>query len=88
MYSSWASQVAQLVKNPPANAGDTRDTRSISGQQDPLEEEMATAPVFLPGEFHGQRSLVSYGPWGYTESDTIDGLTHTHTLLVTLGSYH
>ena len=26
-------------------------------------------PVFLPGEFHGQRSLVSYSPWGRKESD-------------------
>ena len=25
---------------------------------------MATTPVFLPGESHGQRSLVSYSPWG------------------------
>ena len=27
------------------------------------------APVFLPEEFHGQRSLVGYSPWGHTESD-------------------
>ena len=95
-----------VVKNPPANAGDT-------GQEDPLEKEMAThsslfaikqqwgflgvasgkeptchfrrhkrhrfdpwvrkipwrrkqqpTPVFLPGEFHGQRSLVGCSPWG------------------------
>ena len=26
-------------------------------------------PVFLPGEFHGQRSLASYSPWGHSESD-------------------
>jgi len=32
------------------------------GQEDPLEEEMASHSVFLPGEFHGQRSLVSYSP--------------------------
>ena len=24
-------------------------------------------PVFLPGEFHGQRSLVGYSPWGHKE---------------------
>ena len=35
--------------------------------------------VFLPGEFHGQRSLVVYNPWGCKESDTIKHLTHTHT---------
>ena len=34
-------------------------------------------PAFLAGEFHGQRSLVGYSPWGHTESDTTDRLiTH------------
>jgi len=28
------------------------------GWEDPLEEEMETTPVFLPGESHGQRSMV------------------------------
>ena len=32
-------------------------------------------PVFLSGEFHGQRSLVGYSPWGLKESDTTEGLT-------------
>ena len=31
------------------------------GQEDPLENEMATQ-VFLPGRLHGQRSLTGYGP--------------------------
>ena len=39
------------------------------GQEDPLEEEMATTTIFLPGKSHGQRSLVSYSPWGRKESD-------------------
>ena len=35
------------------------------GQEDPLEEEMAThSSIFLPGKSHGQRSLASYSPWG------------------------
>ena len=34
------------------------------GQEEPLEEEMATLPVFLPRKFHAQRSLVDYSPWG------------------------
>ena len=29
-------------------------------------------PVFLPGESHGQRSLVGCSPWGHTESDTTE----------------
>ena len=36
-----ASQVVLVVKNPPANAGDTTDVGSILGQEGPLEEEMA-----------------------------------------------
>ena len=55
-----------MVKNLPANAGDVRDTGSIPGLgwEDPLEEGMATTPVFLPGESHGQGSLVGYSPSG------------------------
>ena len=40
------------------------------GQEDPLEKGMATTPVFFPGEFHGQRSLLGYSPWDRKESDT------------------
>ena len=32
-------------------------------------------PVFLPGEFHGQRSLEEYRPWDHQESDTTERLT-------------
>ena len=31
--------------------------------------EWQPTPVFLPGEFHGQRSLAGYSPWGHKESD-------------------
>ena len=37
-------------------------------------------PVFLPGELHGQRSLVSYSSLGLKELDTTEpALTHTYT---------
>ena len=36
-----------------------------------------TTPVLLPGESHGQRSLVGYNPRGCKESDTTERLTHT-----------
>ena len=36
---------------------------------------MATPPVFLPEESHGQRSLAGYSPWGREESDTTEQLT-------------
>ena len=39
-----ASQVALVVRNLPANAGDKRDARLTPGWEDPLEEEMATQP--------------------------------------------
>ena len=34
------------------------------GQEDPLGKKWQPTPVFLPGEFHRQRSLVGYSPWG------------------------
>ena len=39
---TWASQVALVLKNTFANAGDRRNAGSIPGQEDPLEEGMAT----------------------------------------------
>ena len=55
-------QLSLSVKNLPANAGDIRDDGSIpqlgrspgGGHGNPL----------LPGEAHGQRSLVGYSPMG------------------------
>ena len=42
-----------------------QETRVRSlGQEDLLEKKMATTPVFLPGIFHGQRSLAGDSPWG------------------------
>ena len=49
------------------------------GQEDPLEKGMTTIPVFLPGEFHGQRSLVGYSLWGHKESDTTEATELTHS---------
>ena len=47
------------------------------GQEDPLEQGMATHSSILPGEFHGQRSLVGYSPWGLEELD-MTGAIITH----------
>ena len=55
-------QVALVVKNPPANAGDIRGTGLIPGSEDPLEKEMATYYSILTWRSHGQRSLVGYRP--------------------------
>ena len=54
-----ASQVALVVKNLPASAGDTRDKRrgfSLWARKIPWGRKWQTTPVFLPGESHGQRS--------------------------------
>ena len=40
----------------------------------PWRRECLPTPVFLPGEFHGQRSLVGY-IWGCKESETTEQLT-------------
>ena len=61
---TWASLVAQLVKNPPA----MRETwfQSLGWEDSPgdLLTERLPTPVFWPGEFHGL-----YSPWGQKESD-------------------
>ena len=60
----------QILKNLPANAGDLGLIpglgRASGGRHDnPI-------PVFLPKEFHGQRRLVGYSPWGHKESNMIE----------------
>ena len=42
----------------------------------PWRRKWKPTPVFLPGKFHGQRSLVGYSPWDHRESDTTK---HVHT---------
>ena len=61
---SWASLLAQLVKNPP----EMWETKVQSlGWEDSLEKGKATTPVFWPGEFHGL-----YSSWGHKELDTTE----------------
>ena len=42
------------------------------GQKDPRRRIRQLAPIFLPGESHGWRSLAGYNPWGHKESDTTE----------------
>ena len=46
----------------------------------PCRREWLPTPVFLPEEFHGQRNLAGYLPWGHKESDTTERLTHTQEI--------
>ena len=65
----WASLVAQMVKNLPA----VQETWvQYLNREDPLENGMQPTPVFLRGEFHGQRSLAGYSPRDQKESDKSD----------------
>ena len=41
-------------------------------------------PVFLPGEFHRQRSLLGYSPWDHKELDTIEQLTLEQLIIILL----
>ena len=68
---SWASLVAQLVKNPPALQ------ETWFGKISWRRERLPT-PVFWCGEFHGL-----YCPWGHKESHTTEWLSHSHSFTFT-----
>ena len=66
------------------NAG---DPNSIPGMRRfPWRREWLPTPVFLPGEFCGQRSLAGYNAWDRKESDTTKQLS-LHSLTVILGLF-
>ena len=68
-----------MIKNPPANAGDTsRCTFESWGGKTPWSRKWQSTPVFLLGKFHGQRSLVGYSPWVHKKSGLTEHM-HTHT---------
>ena len=57
----WAFLVAQTVNNPTV----IQETWfQALGWKDHWRREQQPTPVFLPGESHGQRSLVGYSPRG------------------------
>ena len=62
-----------VVKNLSANA---RDMGSIPGLGiSPGKGNGNPIPVFLPGKYHGQQSLIGYSPCGHKESDTTELLS-------------
>ena len=67
-----------VVKNPPAIAGVSEDTSLIPGSRRfPWRRKWQPTPVFLPGESHGQRSLVGCSPRGHKELDMTERLSMT-----------
>ena len=73
-----AFQVALVVKKLPANAGDIETWFNSWVKKIPWKRAWQRTPVFLPGEFHGQRSLAGYSPRDHKELDITEQLTHTH----------
>ena len=81
--SSYASPVAQMVKNPPAMQEIW--VRAL-GWEDPLEEGMATHSNILASRIPRTEESGSYNPWGH-ESDTTEQLnTSTHPYFTAKGT--
>ena len=57
---------------------ETRHRFSPWVEKIPWRREWQPTPIYMPEEFHGQRSLVNYSPWGHKELD-MTKLPHTHT---------
>ena len=76
-YISNGFSSVSVVKNLPANIGDKGFDLWFG--KIPWSRKWQPTPVFLPGKFHGQRSLLGYSLWGHKESDTTE---HTHTALI------
>ena len=72
VINTEASLVAQRVKNLPAMQ-EIRFDPWVG--KIPWSREWLPTPVFLTGEFHGQRSLAGYSPWDHKELDTTEQLT-------------
>ena len=69
IYICRTSQVALVLKNLPANAGDVkRHGFNPWAGEIPWSGAWQPTPVFLPAESHGQRNLVGYSPRGRKES--------------------
>ena len=68
-----ASVVAQTVKNLPASAGDLGSIPGLGISS--REGNDSLTPEFLPGELHGQKSLVGHSPRGHKNLDMTEWLT-------------
>ena len=64
-----------MVKNSPAKGSHKRLRFGSWVGKIPWKRKWQPAPVFLPGKFHGQRSLAGYSPWVPIESDTAEPLS-------------
>ena len=76
----WASHVTLVVKNPPANAWDLRDSGLIPGSgRSPGWGHHHPLQYSCLENLHGQRSLAGYTPQGHKESGTMEMTQQTCT---------
>ena len=80
-HTSWFQNLLQSCSNQDHVEPALRYDIWVSGKELKDEEinswrKWQPTPIFLPGEFHGERSLVGSSPWGHKESDTTEWLTH------------
>ena len=68
-YIIWGFPGSSDSKEPACNVG---DRVQFLGQEDPWRREWLTTPVFLPGEFYGQRNLVDSSTCSHKDSDTTE----------------
>ena len=74
-FKNQASLVAQMAENLPA----MQETQvRFLVRKIPWRRERQSTLVFLLREFHGQRSLVGYSPWGHKESAMTEATLHAH----------
>ena len=75
VHPGLCSLLLQCGKNIPSGGKETpcnakRPRFNLRVGKIPWRRKWQPTPVFLLGEFHGQRSLAGYSPWGHKESDS------------------
>ena len=82
----WGFPCGLDSKESACNAGDLSSLPGLG--RSPREENGFFTPVFLPGDNHGQRSLVGCSPWACKESDTTEWLTLSFLLSLKVGCWN
>ena len=82
LFSKYILGGLNLFKGFPGSSDGKESTCNVGGPgfdpcvgKIPWRRQWLPTPVFLFGEFHGQRSLAGYNPWGRKESDITEQLT-------------
>ena len=80
---NWLIKAGVVVKNLPTKQETSGDVDPIpgSGRFSGEGTGRQPTPVFLPGKFHGQRSMVGCSPWGRKKSDMTEWLSRHKNLL-------